>query len=80
MLISPTGRRIDSNQELTDEAVSRETMVARLADMGFDFDDPERQDQIAGRSGGEPLAGWAEAEVGAAIIEACALDAMRVCR
>ena len=74
VLISPTGRRIDSSQELTDEAVSRETMVARLAEMGFDFDDPERQSQIAGRWGGERLTPWARAAIGTAIADACSVD------
>ena len=74
VLISPTGRRLDSSQELTDDVVSRETMVARLAEMGFDFDDEERQHQIAGRWGGERMTSWARAEIGSAIADACAVD------
>ena len=69
--ISPNGRRFDSSQMLTDEAVSREAMIASLADLGFDFDDPDRASTIAGRWGGERIDAWARAEIGSAIADAC---------
>lgn len=72
--ISPTGRRFDSTAVLTDEAVSAEALVARLGELGFDFDDPERHAQIAGRWGGERIDGWARDQIGWAIAEACAPD------
>jgi hypothetical protein len=62
--ISPRGRRYDGSQVLTDEAVSAESMVAQLEAMGFDFDDPDRLDQIAGRWKGERISKWAMEELG----------------
>jgi hypothetical protein len=62
--ISPRGRRFDGSQALTDEAVSAESMVAQLETMGFDFDDPDRLDDIAGRWQGERITKWAREEIG----------------
>lgn len=62
--VSPRGRRFDGSQVLSDEAVSAESMIAELEAMGFDFDDPERLDQIAGRWGGERINKWAREEIG----------------
>ncbi len=62
--ISPTGRRHDRADPLTDEAVSKKSMVARLAEMGFDFEDEERLDEIGGRWRGERMTKWAREEIG----------------
>ncbi len=61
--VSPRGRRHDGSQVLTDEAVSAESMVAQLESMGFDFDDPERIDQIGGRWRNERVGKWAREEL-----------------
>jgi hypothetical protein len=61
--ISPRGKRFDAATPLTDEAVSAEAMVAHLEDMGFDFEDTERFEQIGGRWRGERMTRWARDEL-----------------
>jgi hypothetical protein len=63
MAVSPTGRRVASNEPLTDEAVSRHALRARLDAMGFDPDDPDRADQLAGRWGAEKIDEWTAQEI-----------------
>jgi hypothetical protein len=68
---SPTGRRVQTGEPLTDEAVSHEALVERIDALGFVRDDADRAAQIGGRWGGARMTRWAESEIYRQLLEHC---------